>query len=278
MLMNPEQSGNSTQFEELSRSIGSRELVKEMEEANYSNVSESQMSNIQHSKLKTQVIKVNEGSQLSINEKKELEDLKEKNKSLKQQILVYKFFLKCFLTKYKYDNSNQNLININDNDSINSSLIQSQSQIGLNKSESLNQKQIRLNLKRSNSNQLNLNILARPNSQTIISANDKMTKSKIIKGFVNSMLKNNLKNQKEKSKLKTKDIQKNKIDEENRKKEEDKKASPFAIKNFRKKYNIPKNITDAEIKIEIINKIISKNLKYEEVAKYLLEKASQIKK
>ena len=273
--MNPEQSGNSTQFEELSRSIGSRELVKEMEEANYSNVSESQMSNIQ---LNTQVIKVNEGSQLSINEKKELEDLKEKNKSLKQQILVYKFFLKCFLTKYKYDNSNQNLININDNDSINSSLIQSQSQICLNKSESLNQKQIRLNLKRSDLNQLNLNILARPNSQTIISANDKMTKSKIIKGFVNSMLKNNLKNQKEKSKLKTKDIQKNKIDEENRKKEEDKKASPFAIKNFRKKYNIPKNITDAEIKIEIINKIISKNLKYEEVAKYLLEKASQIKK
>lgn len=276
--MNPEQSGNSSQFEELSRSIGSRELVKEMEEANYSNVSESQMSNIQHSKLKTQVIKVNEGSQLSINEKKELEDLKEKNKSLKQQILVYKFFLKYFLTKYKDDNSNQNLININDNDSINSSLIQSQSQIGLNKSESLNPNQIRLNLKRSDSNQLNLNILARPNSQTIISANDKMTKSKIIKGFVNSMLKNNLKNQKEKSKLKTKDIQKNKIDEENRKKEEDKKASPFAIKNFRKKYNIPKNITDAEIKIEIINKIISKNLKYEEVAKYLLEKASQIKK
>ena len=114
-------------------------------------------------------------------------------------------------------------------------------------------KKIRLNLKRSDSNQLNLNILARPNSQTIISANDKMTKSKIIKGFVNSKLKN-------------------------RKKEEDKKASPFAIKNFRKKYNIPKNITDAEIKIEIINKIISKNLKYEEVAKYLLEKASQIKK
>lgn len=249
-----------------------------MEEANYSNVSESQMSNIQHSKLNTQVIKVNEGSQLSINEKKELEDLKLKNKSLKQQILVYKFFLKYFLTKYKDDNSNQNLININDNDSINSSLIQSQSQICLNKSESLNPNQIRLNLKRSNSNQLNLNILARPNSQTIISANDKMTKSKIIKGFVNSMLKNNLKNQKEKSKLKTKDIQKNKIDEENRKKEEDKKASPFAIKNFRKKYNIPKNITDAEIKIEIINKIISKNLKYEEVAKYLLEKASQIKK
>ena len=276
--MNPEQSGNSSQFEELSRSIGSRELVKEMEEANYSNVSESQMSNIQHSKLKTQVIKVNEGSQLSINEKKELEDLKEKNKSLKQQILVYKFFLKYFLTKYKDDNSNQNLININDNDSINSSLIQSQSQICPNKSESLNPNQIRLNLKRSNSNQLNLNILARPNSQTIISANDKMTKSKIIKGFVNSMLKNNLNNQKEKSKLKTKDIQKNKIDEENRKKEEDKKASPFAIKNFRKKYNIPKNITDAEIKIEIINKIISKNLKYEEVAKYLLEKASQIKK
>ena len=276
--MNQEQSGNSTQFEELSRSIGSRGLVKEMEEANYSNVSESQMSNNQHSKLKTQVIKVNEGSQLSINEKKELEDLKEKNKSLKQQILVYKFFLKCFLTKYKYDNSNQNLININDNDSINSSLIQSQSLIGLNKSESLNPNQIRLNLKRSNSNQLNLNILARPNSQTIISANDKMTKSKIIKGFVNSMLKNNLKNQKEKTKLKTKDIQKNKIDEENRKKEEDKKASPFAIKNFRKKYNIPKNITDAEIKIEIINKIISKNLNYEEVAKYLLEKASQIKK
>ena len=276
--MNPEQSGNSSQFDELRRSIGSRGLVKEMEEANYSNVSESQMSNNQHSKLKTQVIKVNEGSQLSINEKKELEDLKLKNKSLKQQILVYKFFLKCFLTKYKYDNSNQNLININDNDSINSSLIQSQSQIGLNKSESLNQKQIRLNLKRSDSNQLNLNILARPNSQTIISANDKMTKSKIIKGFVNSMLKNNLKNQKEKSKLKTKDIQKNKIDEENRKKEEDKKASPFAIKNFRKKYNIPKNITDAEIKIEIINKIINKNLKYEEVAKYLLEKASQIKK
>lgn len=276
--MNPEQSGNSSQFEELSRSIGSRELVKEMEEANYSNVSESQMSNIQHSKLNTQVIKVNEGSQLSINEKKELEDLKEKNKSLKQQILVYKFFLKYFLTKYKDDNSNQNLININDNDSINSSLIQSQSQICLNKSESLNPNQIRLNLKRSDSNQLNLNILARPNSQTIISANDKMTKSKIIKGFVNSMLKNNLKNQKEKSKLKTKDIQKNKIDEENRKKEEDKKASPFAIKNFRKKYNIPKNITDAEIKIEIINKIISKNLKYEEVAKYLLEKASQIKK
>lgn len=276
--MNPEQSGNSSQFEELSRSIGSRGLVKEMEEANYSNVSESQMSNIQHSKLNTQVIKVNEGSQLSINEKKELEDLKEKNKSLKQQILVYKFFLKYFLTKYKDDNSNQNLININDNDSINSSLIQSQSQICPNKSESLNPNQIRLNLKRSNSNQLNLNILARPNSQTIISANDKMTKSKIIKGFVNSMLKNNLKNQKEKSKLKTKDIQKNKIDEENRKKEEDKKASPFAIKNFRKKYNIPKNITDAEIKIEIINKIISKNLKYEEVAKYLLEKASQIKK
>ena len=271
--MNQEQSGNSTQFEELSRSIVSSGLVKAMEEANYSNVSESQMSNIQ---LNTQVIKVNEGSQLSINEKKELEDLKLKNKSLKQQILVYKFFLKCFLTKYKYDNSNQNLININDNDSINSSLIQSQ--IGLNKSESLNQKQIRLNLKRSDSNQLNLNILTRPNSQTIISANDKMTKSKIIKGFVNSMLKNNLKNQKEKSKLKTKDIQKNKIDEENRKKEEDKKASPFAIKNFRKKYNIPKNITDAEIKIEIINKIISKNLKYEEVAKYLLEKASQIKK
>ena len=268
--MNPEQSGNSSQFEELSRSIGSRGLVKEMEEANYSNVSESQMSNIQHSKLNTQVIKVNE--------KKELEDLKEKNKSLKQQILVYKFFLKYFLTKYKDDNSNKNFININDNDSINSSLIKSQSQIGLNKSESLNQKQIRLNLKRSDSNQLNLNILARPNSQTIISANDKMTKSKIIKGFVNSMLKNNLKNQKEKSKLKTKDIQKNKIDEENRKKEEDKKASPFAIKNFRKKYNIPKNITDAEIKIEIINKIISKNLKYEEVAKYLLEKASQIKK
>ena len=276
--MNPEQSGNSSQFEELSRSIGSRGLVKEMEEANYSNVSESQMSNIQHSKLKTQVIKVNEGSQLSINEKKELEDLKEKNKSLKQQILVYKFFLKYFLTKYKDDNSNKNFININDNDSINSSLIKSQSQIGLNKSESLNQKQIRLNLKRSDSNQLNLNILARPNSQTIISANDKMTKSKIIKGFVNSMLKNNLGGQKEKSKLKTKDIQKNKIDEENRKKEEDKKASPFAIKNFRKKYNIPKNITDAEIKIEIINKIISKNLKYEEVAKYLLEKASQIKK
>ena len=276
--MNPEQSGNSSQFEELSRSIGSRGLVKEMEEANYSNVSESQMSNIQHPKLNTQVIKVNEGSQLSINEKKELEDLKLKNKSLKQQILVYKFFLKYFLTKYKDDNSNQNLININDNASINSSLIQSQSQIGLNKSESLNQKQIRLNLKRSDLNQLNLNILARPNSQTIISANDKMTKSKIIKGFVNSMLKNNLKNQKEKSKLKTKDIQKNKIDEENRKKEEDKKASPFAIKNFRKKYNIPKNITDAEIKIEIINKIISKNLKYEEVAKYLLEKASQIKK
>ena len=275
MLMNQEQSGNSTQFDELSRSIGSRGLVKAMEEANYSNVSESQMSNIQ---LNTQVIKVNEGSQISINEKKELEDLKLKNKSLKQQILVYKFFLKCFLTKYKYDNSNQNLININDNDSINSSLIQSQSQICLNKSESLNPNQIRLNLKRSNSNQLNLNILARPNSQTIISANDKMTKSKIIKGFVNSMLKNNLKNQKEKSKLKTKDIQKNKIDEENRKKEEDKKASPFAIKNFRKKYNIPKNITDAEIKIEIINKIISKNLKYEEVAKYLLEKASQIKK
>ena len=278
MLINQEQSGNSTQFEELSRSIVSSGLVKAMEEANYSNVSESQMSNIQHSKLNTQVIKVNEGSQLSINEKKELEDLKEKNKSLKQQILVYKFFLKYFLTKYKNDNSNKNFININDNDSINSSLIQSQSQIGLNKSESLNQKQIRLNLKRSNSNQLNLNILARPNSQTIISANDKMTKSKIIKGFVNSMLKNNLKNQKEKSKLKTKDIQKNKIDEENRKKEEDKKASPFAIKNFRKKYNIPKNITDAEIKIEIINKIISKNLKYEEVAKYLLEKASQIKK
>ena len=277
--MNQTQSGNSSQFEELSRSIGSRGLVKEMEEANYSNVSESQMSNIQHSKLKTQVIKVNEGSQLSINEKKELEDLKEKNKLLKQQILVYKFFLKYFLTKYKDDNSNQNLININDNDSINSSLIQSQSQICLNnKSESLNPNQIRLNLKRSDSNQLNLNILARPNSQTIISANDKMTKSKIIKGFVNSMLKNNLKNQKEKSKLKTKDIQKNKIDEENRKKEEDKKASPFAIKNFRKKYNIPKNITDAEIKIEIINKIISKNLKYEEVAKYLLEKASQIKK
>ena len=276
--MNQTQSGNSSQFDELRRSIGSRGLVKEMEEANYSNVSESQMSNIQHSKLKTQVIKVNEESQLSINEKKELEDLKEKNKSLKQQILVYKFFLKYFLTKYKDDNSNQNFININDNDSINSSLIQSQSQICLNKSESLNPNQIRLNLKRSNSNQLNLNILARPNSQTIISANDKMTKSKIIKGFVNSMLKNNLKNQKEKSKLKTKDIQKNKIDEENRKKEEDKKASPFAIKNFRKKYNIPKNITDAEIKIEIINKIISKNLKYEEVAKYLLEKASQIKK
>ncbi len=276
--MNQEQSGNSSQFDELRGSIGSRELVKEMEEANYSNVSESQMSNIQHSKLNTQVIKVNEGSQLSINEKKELEDLKEKNKSLKQQILVYKFFLKYFLTKYKDDNSNQNLININDNDSINSSLIQSQSQICPNKSESLNPNQIRLNLKRSNSNQLNLNILARPNSQTIISANDKMTKSKIIKGFVNSMLKNNLGGQKEKSKLKTKDIQKNKIDEENRKKEEDKKASPFAIKNFRKKYNIPKNITDAEIKIEIINKIISKNLKYEEVAKYLLEKASQIKK
>ena len=276
--MNPEQSGNSSQFEELSRSIGSRELVKAMEEANYSNVSESQMSNNQHSKLKTQVIKVNEGSQLSINEKKELEDLKEKNKSLKQQILVYKFFLKYFLTKYKDDNSNKNFININDNNSINSSLIQSQSQICPNKSESLNPNQIRLNLKRSNSNQLNLNILARPNSQTIISANDKMTKSKIIKGFVNSMLKNNLKNQKEKSKLKTKDIQKKKIDEEKRKKEEDKKASPFAIKNFRKKYNIPKNITDAEIKIEIINKIISKNLKYEEVAKYLLEKASQIKK
>lgn len=278
MSTNPEQSGNSSQFDELSRSIVSSGLVKEMEEANYSNVSESQMSNIQQPKLTTQVIKVNEGSQLSINEKKELEDLKLKNKSLKQQILVYKFFLKCFLTKYKYDNSNQNLININDNDSINSSLIQSQSQICPNKSESLNPNQIRLNLKRSNSNQLNLNILARPNSQTIISANDKMTKSKIIKGFVNSMLKNNLKNQKEKSKLKTKDIQKNKIDEENRKKEEDKKASPFAIKNFRKKYNIPKNITDAEIKIEIINKIISKNLKYEEVAKYLLEKASQIKK
>ena len=277
--MNPEQSGNSSQFDELRRSIVSSGLVKAMEEENYSNVSESQMSNIQHSKLKTQVIKVNEGSQLSINEKKELEDLKLKNKSLKQQILVYKFFLKYFLTKYKDDNSNQNFININDNDSINSSLIQSQSQICLNnKSESLNPNQIRLNLKRSNSNQLNLNILARPNSQTIISANDKMTKSKIIKGFVNSTLKNNLKNQKEKSKLKTKDIQKNKIDEENRKKEEDKKASPFAIKNFRKKYNIPKNITDAEIKIEIINKIISKNLKYEEVAKYLLEKASQIKK
>ena len=278
MSTNPEQSGNSSQFDELRGSINSRELVKEMEEANYSNVSESQMSNTQHPKLNTQIINVNEGSQLSINEKKELEDLKEKNKSLKQQILVYKFFLKCFLTKYKYDNSNQNLININDNDSINSSLIQSQSQICLNKSESLNPNQIRLNLKRSNSNQLNLNILARPNSQTIISSNDKMTKSKIIKGFVNSMLKNNPKNHKEKSKLKTKDIQKNKIDEENRKKEEDKKASPFAIKNFRKKYNIPKNITDAEIKIEIINKIISKNLKYEEVAKYLLEKASQIKK
>ena len=45
--MNPEQSGNSSQFEELSRSIGSRGLVKEMEEANYSNVSESQISNIQ---------------------------------------------------------------------------------------------------------------------------------------------------------------------------------------------------------------------------------------
>ena len=63
MLMNPEQSGNSTQFEELSRSIVSSGLVKAMEEANYSNVSESQMSNIQ---LNTQVIKVNEGSQLSI--------------------------------------------------------------------------------------------------------------------------------------------------------------------------------------------------------------------
>ena len=198
---------------------------------------------------------------------------------MKKQLFIVGKYLKYFLINYKDEillknEPNQNSIYINDNndnDSLNVYLNQSQSLIDLNKSESLNQN--RLNLKRSDSNQLNLNTLARPNSQTIVNANDKISKSEKIRGFVNSLIKNNMKNKKDKSKI-SKDIQKRKQLEEIRKKKEDTSASPFIIKEFRNKNNIPKNSTDAEIKIEIIKK----KFKYDEAAKFLLEKASKIKK
>ena len=284
MQLSSEPLANSSQFDIPNQSIEKRELVEIMNKSDISTQSHS--SSIQQPKLKTQIINVNEGSQLSINEKKELEELREKCKSLdeentklKKQLFIVGKYLKYFLINYKDEillknEPNQNSIYINDNndnDSLNVYLNQSQSLIDLNKSESLNQN--RLNLKRSDSNQLNLNTLARPNSQTIVNANDKISKSEKIRGFVNSLIKNNMKNKKDKSKI-SKDIQKRKQLEEIRKKKEDTSASPFIIKEFRNKNNIPKNITDDEIKIVLINK----KFDYDEAAKFLLEKASKIKK
>lgn len=282
MLLNPESLADSSQFEKLAPSIqsnDSKELVKAMDGEYNSNISlKSNNSSLLQPKMNTQIIKVNEGSQLSINEKKELEELREKikllnkeNTKLKKQLFITRKFLKYFLIKYKDDilTKNEPIQNsINLNDSINSFFNQSYND--LNKSVSLNQN--RINIKRSGSSQINFNILSRPNSQTIVT--NKTSKTEIINKLFNSMIKNNMKNKKEKSKINAKDILKNKIEEENRKKLEDKYASSLALKKFRKKYNIPKNITDTEIKIEIMNK----KYNYEEASKLLLEKASEIKK
>ena len=283
MLLNPDPLANSSQFDISNQSEEPSGLVKLMD-GEGSNISiQSHNSSILQPKLNTQIINVNEGSRLSINEKKELEELREKYKSLneentklKKQLFITRKFLKYFLIKYKDDillknEPNQNSININDSDSINFSFNRSQSNTELNKSSSTIQKH--LNLKHSDSNQLNFNTLLRPNSQTIINSNDKISKSEKMKKFVNSLINNKMKNQKGTSKI-SKDIQDNKIKEEIRKKKEDKMASPFIIRKIRQKFNIPKNITDTEIKIEIINK----NFQYEEAAKFLLEKVSKLKK
>jgi hypothetical protein len=278
MLLNPEPLASSSQFDISNQSEEPSGLVKLMD-GEGSNISiQSHNSSILQPKLNTQIINVNEGSRLSINEKKELEELREKYKSLneentklKKQLFITRKFIKYFLIKYKDDillknEQNQNSININDSDSINFSFNHSQSNIELNKSLSTIQNH-------SDSNQLNFNTLLRPNSQTIINSNDKFSKSEKMKKFVNSLINNKMKNQKGTSKI-SKDIQDNIIKEEIRKKKEDKMASPFIIRKIRQKFNIPKNITDTEIKIEIINK----NFQYEEAAKFLLEKVSKLKK
>ena len=278
MLLNPEPLASSSQFDISNQSEEPSGLVKLMD-GEGSNISiQSHNSSILQPRLNTQIINVNEGSRLSINEKKELEELREKYKSLneentklKKQLFITRKFLKYFLIKYKDDillknEPNQNSININDSDSINFSFNRSQSNTELNKSLSTIQNH-------SDSNQLNFNTLLRPNSQTIINSNDKFSKSEKMKKFVNSLINNKMKNQKGTSKI-SKDIQDNIIKEEIRKKKEDKMASPFIIRKIRQKFNIPKNITDTEIKIEIINK----NFQYEEAAKFLLEKVSKLKK
>ena len=278
MLLNPEPLASSSQFDISNQSEEPSGLVKLMD-GEGSNISiQSHNSSILQPRLNTQIINVNEGSRLSINEKKELEELREKFKSLneentklKKQLFITRKFLKYFLIKYKDDillknEPNQNSININDSDSINFSFNRSQSNTELNKSLSTIQNH-------SDSNQLNFNTLLRPNSQTIINSNDKISKSEKMKKFVNSLINNKMKNQKGTSKI-SKDIQDNIIKEEIRKKKEDKMASPFIIRKIRQKFNIPKNITDTEIKIEIINK----NFQYEEAAKFLLEKVSKLKK
>ena len=271
---------NSSQFEILSQSFLNKSLVKLMEGISNSNASiQSNNSNPQQPPMKTQFIKVNESSQISINENKELEEkkeeiksLKEKNAKLEKQLFVLRNLSKYFLIKFKDDIlSKNNTYNIyqyttNLNDSLNFSRRESQFEINTSVSLTLN----RPTLKRSISSQSNLLFerqLTRPKTQ-IINYPHKLE-------FVNSyMNKNKTEKNKKKKNKKIIDIKKTKEIDENRKKLKDIYTSFLAIQKFRKKYNIPQNITNTQIKIVIENN----HFNPEVAAKILLKKYLDVNK
>ena len=96
---------NSSQFEILSQSFLNKSLVKLMEGMSNSNSSiQSNNPNPQYPPMKTHIIKVNEGSQISNNENKELEEKKKRNRIIKRKkckigkgIICTKKFIKIFL-------------------------------------------------------------------------------------------------------------------------------------------------------------------------------------
>ena len=280
MNENEYQLENSSQFEILSQSYLNKSLVKLMEGMSNSNSSiQSNNPNPQYPPMKTHIIKVNEGSQISNNEnkeleekKKEIESLKEKNAKLEKELFVLRNLSKYFLIKFKDDilpknntyNIYQNTTNLND--SINFSRRESQFEINTSVSLTLN----RPTLRRSVSSQSNLLFerhLTRHKTQML----NYPHKLEVVNSYID---KNKMEKNKMKKNKKIIDRKKDKEIEENRKRMKDKFTSFLAIQKFRQKYNIPQNITNTEIKIEIENN----NFSHEEAAKILLKKYSEIKK
>ena len=273
-LSNEEKSTGSSNFDQLREGALNKSIVKLMNsEVTRSNISlksnNSNNTKSQQLDKKTIVIKFNESfqitnsniSQNSIEE--ENRQLREKINSLTKEVEKYK---KYFFTSSKIIKGILPYYNSHKNDDI--STYQSRNQYSPNQNDSLN-----LSFERHQSlNEINNSAYINQNKSNISEPPFNKSKSQAINifnkiEFINSHIKNN----NVKTKHKVIDIK-----NENKKEEDAKKkyAPLIEIINFRKKYNIPKNITNDEIK-SAINENDNNHEKAKEV---LFEKINSEKK
>ena len=261
LLTNQDKSTGSISFEHVSESDLKKPIVKLMNnsELTKSNASyKSNTSNSQQFNPKTIIIKFNESFQISNsniqnNSEDEKNKLKEKIESLTKEVKELKKYKQYFSIASKLIKGFYSFYNLHKNDDIstyhernqNSTYQNDSLNLSLERHQSLNEiynteikEQNNSNLRRFNLNQSNNSpepTFNKSKSQAINYSN-KLE-------FINSQIKNN--------NIKT-DHKSINIEEENKKKIKNKFASSVAIMNFRKKYNIPENITNDEIKSEII--------------------------